>query len=191
MLAILAIFPVLTFAATINITTTDDTYYGTSYNKGPNNDLSSTLGYGGWGDNYYDFFHFDISSGPASANVSSVLLYVYDNAGSVNDAQEKAYRITSSWTASAVSSSNYPTYYSTAYNQMQTTTVTGWRTVDVTQLYKDWKNGTYTNYGIELRPAYNNNSNSSFSSLEGSYPPYLQITTIVPSGSLMSLGIGF
>jgi len=37
-----------------------------------------------------------------------------------------------------------------------------WKTVDITQLYRDWKNGIYPNYGIQLTPTATNQTNGAF-----------------------------
>ena len=160
----------------ISTITTDDTFYGTVYYLGPNQNLT-TLYFGGWGDAYYDYFKFDISSMPASADVGTVLLYIYIFTPSTNDPVAHVRRVTSAWDGSTLTSTNLPTENTT--NRGSLPALNGgssrWVSVDITQLYKDWKNGVSTNYGLKIHSTItSNNNNGSFASKETTgYEPYL------------------
>ena len=43
--------------------------------------------------------------------------------------------------------------------EIATPTVGQWYAVDITNLYNAWKNGTYPNCGLQLRPKLNSNNN--------------------------------
>lgn len=162
-----------------NSTTTDDTFYGTSFSAGPN-DTATTLSFGGWGDAYYDFLKFDISSLPASNVTQQVLLYLYVGGPSVNDAVCQVRRVTSTWAGSTLTRTNLPTVDTANFGSLPT--VGGgsarWISVDITTLYKAWKDGTYTNYGVQIFPTVTSNQNNgSFHSKENASgnAPYIRV----------------
>ena len=152
-----------------------DTYYGTTYmqNGGTN---SETLSYGGWSDYYYDYLEFDLSMLPSDTQTTKAELYLYVTTNAPNDPGLQIYRITQSWTEAGVTSSNKPT--SVLYKNFGTV-LTGWNIVDITDLYKDWKSGEYSNYGVKLNPTSNNNTNGAFASSDNtnaSIRPKLVVT---------------
>lgn len=75
------------------------------------------------------------------------------------------YRITKSWTEGGVTRSNNPaaTYYKD-FGSFAVSKTDTWNSVDITDLYKNWKNGAYPNYGIKLVPTNNNHSNGDIAS---------------------------
>ncbi len=133
-----------------------DTCYGTVYvtNGDPN---AGSLYAGGWGDWYYDFFEFDLTGSPSAADTVSATLYLYGSAP--NDPVFQLNRITQSWTESGVTLANNPA--SVFYKNFGSFAVgtDAWSLVDITDLYKDWKNGTYPNFGVKLVPTRNNHTN--------------------------------
>ena len=163
-----------------DLETTDDTFYGTSYYKGPN-ETDTVIRTGGWGDWYYSYLKFDVSSGPSSG-VGSVILYLYESEISVIDPVCHIRRVTSDWVGSTLTSTNHPTESSTNYGNFPALTgAGGWISVDITQLYKDWKNGTYSNYGLKIQPTVNNNSSTAFDSSDNvsGYAPYIRINGLL------------
>lgn len=163
---------------TINYTTTDDTYYGSSFNPGPNG-TSTTLGFGGWGDNYYDYFKFDITDAPEADQASAVTINVYTAAGSTNDAVIQAREVTSYWTGSTLTRTNAPSEITTNRGSLSSTVGAGWKNATITGLYTDWKNGIVTNHGVKLHPTVTNNANNgNFDSVENGSgnAPYIQVT---------------
>ena len=156
-----------------------DTYFGTSYvqNGGPDADQ---LSYGGWGDWYCDLIEFDLTNAPAADSVKSAKLYLYSTATPTNDPALKVHRITQKWTEASVSLYSHPTY---EYHTTMSRIVKGWNVVDITTLYKDWKNNVYPYYGVMLSPTYNNATNASFYSSDYSDPtlrPKLVIDRLTP-----------
>ncbi|MBF0548462.1 MAG: SUMF1/EgtB/PvdO family nonheme iron enzyme [Candidatus Riflebacteria bacterium] len=134
-----------------------DTCYGTVYAADGCSD-TQTLYMGGWGDYYYDFFQFNISQGPSASDTLSAYLYLYCPAyAEGSNPNFQVNRITQSWTEGSVTRSNNPT--SVYYKDFGQWTFGGWNKVDITDLYKNWKNGTYTNNGVKLVPTNNNRTN--------------------------------
>lgn len=166
--------------AILNITATDSTYVGTVYGKNADNSQSQDMLMGGWGDAYFDFLHIDITAGPSSASVSQVLLFLYVSSAVPKDPQSKVYRVTSSYLATATNlSQTSPTFNSTPYGTLPAPSATGWISVDVTQLYKDWKNGTFSNLGIRIAPnaiPTQTQSNGKYAAVPSANKPYFQVT---------------
>ena len=161
--------------ATLDIQASEDTSYGTTYSAGPNGS-STALQYGGWGDYYYAFLKFILTSAPPNAQITKVELFIDNSSPSVNDAQNKVYRITSTWAESTLSRTVVPSVDGTSQGQLPTSASAGWKSLDITTLVKAWIAGTYANYGLSIRPAYNTNSAGSFSSRESANIPYLRFT---------------
>lgn len=141
-----------------------DTVVGTVYyqNGSPN---IEELPNGGWGDYYYDFFEFDLTGSPSSSLTVKAELWFY--ASAPNDPAIQINRITQSWTEAGVTLSNIPT--SVFYKNMPLIPSSiDWVTIDITDLYKSWKDGTFTNYGIKLTPTQNNHTNGSIYSSDNS-----------------------
>lgn len=152
-----------------------DTGYGTVYAPGPNGN-AETLYDGGWGDYYYNFFMWDLSSLPSAANVSNVLLYLYFNATG-HDPAFQVQRTTSLWKEETLTRYNYPT--AVAWGNWTGLINTGWYSLDITELYKNWKNGIWPNYGIELVPTANNNTNGNIISSDYQADPALRPKLVI------------
>jgi hypothetical protein len=157
-----------------------DTFYGTVYAETGSPD-NGVLNYGGWGDAYYDFIEFDLAYAPTADIVLSAKLYLFSTATPANDPGLTVNRITQSWTEAGVSYYSNP---SSVYYTTMSRIVGGWNVVDITNLYKDWKNNVYTNYGIKLSPTYTNATNASFYSSDftgdSALRPMLVIETSIP-----------
>lgn len=153
-----------------------DTFYGTVYSEGPNEN-AQVLNYGGWGDYYYDYFRWDISSLPASSNVSKVLLYLFFNVAN-NDPAFNVQRVTESWDEASLTRSNNPsTIEFKSWRGIKNKS--GWFAIDITELYKNWKDGTWPNYGIKLVPTANNNTNGNIISCENEVDPKLRPKLVI------------
>ena len=122
---------------------------------------------GGWGDIYYDYFQFDVSKGVPASAVKQVILQVYSTGASVNNPALQIQRITQDWTEAGVTKNNHPS--TVGYGDCGPTS-SGWTTCDVTELYKNWVNGTWPNYGIMLAPTNTNHTNGSFAACENGDP---------------------
>ncbi len=96
--------------------------------------------------------YFDISSIPSSSIISkaTLLLPQTQNGQGALPLEIEAHRNTSNWQASSASWNNSPSFDPVVASS--TTTVSGYTQVslDLTNLVRDWYNGTYSNYGITL-----------------------------------------
>ena len=126
-----------------------DTCWGTAYAGGGTPDAED-LYTGGWGDFYYDYFEFDIGAGPPAGDVVRAKMTFWFNA-TVNDPAFQVHRITQPWTEAGVTRGNNPAAVF-AKDFGARVVASGFYTLDVTALYKDWKGGAYPNYGIKLVP---------------------------------------
>jgi len=141
-----------------------DTFFGTIYQTQgqPTWDVMFT---GGWGDSYSSLVEIDVSALPPAATTQSAWLWLYVAAKGVNDPALQILRITSPWTAAGVTSTTVPT--TTPYAAGPTGVLQGsWYKIDITSMYKDWKNGVYPNYGVMLSPTFTTNAALHFSSSE-------------------------
>lgn len=175
--------------ATMTIAASQDTFYGSTYSEGPNGTATYLLT-GGYGDWYYSYVQFDISSMPASSEVSSVLLYIYVQTPGTNDSVTQIRRVTSTWNESTLSRTVLPTEDTTTRATLPTTAggSARWISCDITALAKEWKDGTYSNYGIKLHPTNNSNAVAYLTSLNNGSgnSAYLSITytpkSFIPRG---------
>jgi hypothetical protein len=141
-----------------------DTFFGTVYQT-EGRPTWDTMWTGGWGDAYSSLVEIDLSALPSAASTQSAFLWLYVAGKGVNDPALQLSRITEPWTAAGVTSSNVP---STALvNTAPTWVLQGsWYKVDITSLYKDWKNGVYPNYGVMLSPTFTTNASLVFATSE-------------------------
>ena len=59
-----------------------------------------------------------------------------------------------------------------------------WHSIDITDLYNAWKNGTHPNYGLQLRPVENSNNNfNNFHSADSLAEPLLRPKLVVAPGN--------
>ncbi len=170
------------YGETANHYSTDSTFVGSSFSRGPYNDLATTLNYGGWGDWYYSFLHFDTQHAPPSAQVQSAVFWAYNNSGTTNDALNQLVRNTSAWDAHLESYdlllAGTPTRSLTPEGNFPSSTIAGWHSVDMTALYKAWLDGSQVNYGFRIRAQSNNNTAGTYSSKWGANPPYIAVTLV-------------
>lgn len=162
-----------------DLITTEDTYYGTAFNQGPN-PSSTTLGFGGWGDEYHSYLKFDLSTLPTNPDdVTEVLLFMYVGGPSTNDPVAQVMRVTEDWDDSTLSASLVPNDDNTNWGSLPTLAGGSprWVSVDITNLVKAWVDGTYPNYGLKIHSTVTNNANNgSFQSREGANQPYIHAT---------------
>lgn len=141
-----------------------DTYYGNVYLT-TGMPTAEWIHVGGWGDMYRSYVQIDVSSLPPAANTVSAELQLYITNASVADPLLRIYRIDSAWTDVGVTIAAQPSV--TYLNEAPRNATTGtWYRLDITNLYKEWKNGTRTNFGVMLEPGYTVNSAYTFASSE-------------------------
>lgn len=162
-----------------------DTYYGTSFGTGGNPD-SVVLNIGGWGDFYYSYLEFDLSTLISTFDtITSAVLGLKVNSVAVNDSTTFIRRITASWTEAGVNSSSNPASTTTDQVQMANPVTTGAGNVDekdVTAIVQSWVDGTNSNFGFKLHSTTNNNAAHSLHSSDAASPadePYLEV--VIPA----------
>lgn len=159
----------------------DDTYYGTSFFPGPNG-TATTLQFGGWADQYYDYFLFDLDTAPDAADVTAATLNIYVDSPSVNDPVAHVRRVTSAWSGTTLTRTNTPTEDATNFGNFPTLGGGSprWVSVDITTLAVGWLDGTYSNFGLKVQPTVTGDrNNGSFQSRENASGnvPYIEFTT--------------
>src|SRR3990167_2920943 len=88
-------------------------------------------------------------------------------------------RATSTWDENTGWYNGKPSYAN--ISTISAPTVGTWYSIDITDLYNEWQNGTYQNYGIQLRPvSYWNNYSTFYSS------DYTEDTTLRPKLDVIS-----
>lgn len=136
---------------------------------------------------YYYFersvIQFGLPGLPTDATITSaeIRLYCDDQyLDSSNPTPIQAYRITELWDESTVTyNSAYDKYDSSIAYDTVDVQGDGWYSWDITELAKEWVDGTYDNYGVMLRGAGSGNYWKQFRSSEYSeieYRPHLEIT---------------
>lgn len=140
---------------------------------------------------------FDLSSIPTGASVVDAKLHLdfVTSCYFLGHSQRRTvtiYRAASSWSESAVTWNNKPSY-AEAYGSASvgvTSSTLGWYSFDVTNLVRAWMAGTYSNNGVVVRSP--ETSGSDFVRLEiaareasgTSFDPYLEVTYIEPAMSM-------
>jgi|GEM_PF-5844396 len=144
-----------------------DTCYGTVYVQGGGPDMPIMYN-GGWADEYHDLIEFDVESAPGAHETAACVLQLYAQTAP-NDPMLQIRRITEGWQEGGVTVSNNPSsVFHSDFGPL--VPPTGWRTVDITDLYKGWKGGQFPNHGIKLSPTYLNQSNGAFLSSDNPDP---------------------
>ena len=149
--------------ATFSYTETKDTYYGTSFTTGGAPD-AETLAIGGWGEFYYPYIEWVLTGTPVSADTFKAFVSLNISGLAVNDSTSTLRRVTSSWTEAGVTNAAHPT--DTATGEVSLGNMMSYAPsalnprimVDWTQMYKDWKDGVNSNFGVKVHSAGNNNA---------------------------------
>jgi hypothetical protein len=138
---------------------------------------------GGWGDTYYSLFKCSLTGMPSSATSVKLRFYEYPSSHGGGRSQIYFDRVTSAWD-NTTKWQTMPT--SVNLSLFPAPTDNQWYEIDITALYNGWQNGTYTNYGVMLRPYSNGNIFDVFRSTEYSdanYRPQLVITATAGSNT--------
>ena len=178
-----------------------DTHYGTIYTKGGAPDRD-TMSYGGWGDTYYDYLQWaNIDTlGPSAADTTAANLYLNGNSQQPSNPNIYVKILTQSWDAdnlhcttgcSTYTPSDAPT--STTTNQvLMINPPTGYFATNITNIYKAWKDATFTNYGIILNPTTTTGqAAAAFAASESAWygsDPYLEVTGAFTPPPVITVG---
>ena len=120
---------------------------------------------------YYAYLYFDLSSIPKGATINSVVFKYYVTSGNVTSFQIK--HLDSSWaelsfippSAGPIIASGQATKY-------------GYNSVDITNGFRAWHNGSITNNGFGIYGLNELEDMIIFDSRYGTNPPYLEVTYI-------------
>ncbi|MDO8231924.1 MAG: DNRLRE domain-containing protein [bacterium] len=191
--------PAFTFANTLTETTiilspesardiwTTSRYSYDGVNSGPGGGLDNGfLVVGGWGDLYYSFLRFGLADLPANVVSAHLELYSAKQRG-VGNTPMLLDRVTQSWDwwlqgtgrdRERLWWADRPT--ATQIASLPSPTQNAWYSIDITDLYRQWQNGTFPNYGIQLRPvSISNTWNEFYSSdyADSAFLPRLVLVT--------------
>ncbi len=129
---------------------------------GPGGGLDNDdLRVGGWGDEYRALLQFDLSGLPPSPSVATLELYDYPVSDGSSTTGMWLDRITAfwDWRTMGTGSDRLRLWWADRPASVQwfssalSAPVRGaWYRVDITDLVTAWINGTYANYGLQLRP---------------------------------------
>mgnify|MGYP001566199941 CR=1 FL=1 len=163
--------------ATFTYSENKDTYYGTSFVTGgdPN---GVELWYGGWGDFYYSFIEWDLSSIPSGGNIKSAKVAFYVNSVPTNNPNLNYHRVTASWTEAGVTSSSNPSWNAGAFATPTNTMTVGYDITNISGQVRDWRNGVQSNFGLTVRATSNNDARGGYASSDNSDSgkhPYIEV----------------
>lgn len=136
------------------------------------------------------FIQFDLSTIPSNAFIQNAQMQLYCKGyvGTANFITIDAYRVTANWDESTISWSNQPAATPAGVPTVKVYKTTGWHSWELTSLVQGWVSGTYSNYGVRLRSAYENDDgehrtfySSDYS--DASLRPKLTVTYNLPPGA--------
>lgn len=155
-----------------------DTRYGTVYAKDGDPD-GTVLSIGGWGDIYYSLIEFPLDRLPVdSTNIVKAELYLYNTTNNGRN-YGRYEQVTEPWEENEPSIDNRITSAATGHAWQQVPNQDWW-VVDVTNITRDWVDGTYPNYGIKLFGLYyQNNVFKNFVSSDNTVSPELRPKLVV------------
>lgn len=194
--------PAFTFATTFRETTiilspesardiwTTSRYSYDGVNSSPGGGLDNDfLVVGGWGDFYYSFLRFGLADLPTNVVSARLELYSTKQRG-VRNTPMLLDRVTQSWNwwLQGTGRDRERLWWadrpaSTQIASLPSPTENAWYSIDITDLYRQWQNGTFPNYGIQLRPVTISNTWNEFYSSDYENPaflPRLVLTTEEP-----------
>jgi hypothetical protein len=163
--------------ATFTYTENKDTYYGTSFTTGGAPD-SEELWYGGWGDHYYAFVEWDLTSLPSGGNIKSAKSAFYVTSVPPNNPNIRYHRVTSSWTEAGVTSSSNPSFNATPFATPANTMTVGYDLTLISGQARDWRNGVHSNFGLSIRDTANSNTRGAYASsdnVDSNKHPYIEV----------------
>jgi hypothetical protein len=178
--------------ATFSYSENKDTYYGTSFTTGGAPD-SEELWWGGWGDFYYPFIEWDLSSAPTGGNIKSAKVAFYVVGAPPNNPSLNYHRVTASWTEAGVTSGSNPSYNGTAFATPANTMSVGYDLTNISAQVREWKNGIVSNFGLTVRATNNSNTRSAYGSSDNSdvnKQPYIEVVKALRSSRSSMAKVG-
>ena len=163
---------------------------------GPGGGLDNEwLQVGGWGDLYYTLIAFDLNGFPTVAQSARIELFVGQNKGygttgmyldRINEFWDWRIQGTGSdyerlWWVDRPSATQW------IPGSLPEPTVGQWYSIDITDLYNAWQDGTYPNYGLQLRPTSVSNQWNEFYSADYLVDPTLRPKLVIEAESTFTL----
>lgn len=142
---------------------------------------------GGFGDFYYSLLQFNLSSMPSQASSATLQLFCFPHRGMGTTAMYLD-RITQfwDWRTQGTGADRLRLWWADRPSAIQwipgtlpACIVNQWYTIDITNLYNAWQNGTYPNYGLQLRPVSTNDQWNEFYSSDYLDNPSLRPRLVV------------
>ena len=139
-----------------------------------------------WGKTSSNVYHnayiqYDLSKYPYKTNIKPIIsakMMVYQYRRTDDGINVPIYRVTSSWGEYTITHNNQPSYNTSALGTINTTN-NGWKSLDITNIVKNWLTGVYPNYGIRIYQSATTNAYGYSREYEDpSYRPYLEIAYI-------------
>ncbi|MEO6191617.1 MAG: DNRLRE domain-containing protein [Thermoanaerobaculia bacterium] len=146
---------------------------------------------GGWGDNYYSLLEFNLAGLPSHASSAVLKLFCYRTRATETIGMYVE-RITQIWDWRTQGTgrdrerlwwADQPQSLNWIGLPVTKPTVGQWYSIDITDLYNAWQNGSVPNYGIKLTPVDNGNEWSEFYSANYSDPAFRPRLVIRPDQS--------
>ncbi|MEN8255289.1 MAG: glycosyl hydrolase family 28-related protein [Verrucomicrobiota bacterium] len=145
------------------------------------------------GTDTHAYIEFDLSglTGYSGAEVQTAMLNLYVEW--VNNGGQACWikRIAGDWDQNSLTWNNAP-----AVAEIVATTAsfgtTGWKTVDITDLVKDWLDGTHANEGVRLSyapSAYTHQANITSSDSASGYGSYIEVAVVPEAPSILDLSV--
>ena len=161
---------------------TTSTYSYAPGGGGPGGGLvNEELVVGGWGDNYYTLLQFEIEDMPAAVDSVSLQLFCFKTRG-VGTVSMALDRITTqwNWTTAGTGPDRERLWWADKPNAVNVRsllppcTTGSWYSIDITDIYRGWKSGANSNYGLQLRPLSSDNRWNEFHSSRYAVNPALR-----------------
>jgi hypothetical protein len=130
---------------------------------------------GGWGDYYYSLIKFNIDGLPANVESARIEFYCYNSDTSLLTPMYLD-RVNTAWDESTRWETK-PSY--SFLETIPTPSPLSWYVIDITNIYRNWKNGTHENHGIQLRPTSINHTANYFYSSDYMENPNLRPKLVV------------
>ena len=167
---------------------TTSVYSYTPAGGGPGGGLDDEeLVVGGWGDSYHSLLQFDLRGMPPSARLAKLELFCFKSRGT-STVGMLLDRIAEPWDWRTRGSgadrerlwwADRPRAIRWRLSVLPPCRLGTWNEIDITDLYNAWQSGTYENYGLQLRPARNDNRWNEFYSSKYLANPSLRPRLIV------------
>lgn len=130
------------------------------------------------------YLKFDLPGNIAASQITQAYINIEKHSGATPSV--RAYRVLHSWSSSTLTWNNKPAYSTSNASGFATHTSNNWYKIIVTDTVKQWKNGTYSNYGFVLRDSTENNVNqwNVFYSSDSVSPHKPELHIVYDSGSV-------